>query len=158
MSSASFLSRRLTQIAAILAVLSSAAACSSSHIHQLTDYRYPPKPEDVRVEAFIGDVARPYEKIAIIQSTTASSKDDETKARQLEELKGIARRLGADAVQWVRVLSTSGSGMISDPATPFPAVKQGEFTKFFLRGEAIKYIEPVSISASPTERNFSPAE
>jgi hypothetical protein len=137
---------RFLTLAFIVAVL---GGCESAHIHRLTDHKYPPKSRDAEIEAFFGAVERPHERIALIDSQTEESKDDEAKARMLEQLRQKARKLGADAVADVRLLSREGTGWVWDEATPFPAPKQGPYNLFFLRGEAIKYIDPSVDLAEP---------
>jgi len=148
--------RRFGKVALVaLAASVCLSGCQWQRVHRLTDYKYPPRDKDAEIEAFYGEVSEPHEKIAIIQSSPKNSRDNETKAKQLDELRKIARKLGADAIQDVRLLSTSGNGLVSDPATPFPSVKQGRYEMFFLRGEAIKYVNSGIDSGDSTQRPLS---
>lgn len=150
--------RLFSALAGAAAAAIALAGCASPHAHRLTDFKYPPKPKKAEMEAFFGEVSRPYEKVAIIQSSPSDKRDSQTKAKQLDELRHIARRLGADAIQQVRLLSSSGNGLVSDPAPPFPSIKQGRYEAFFLRGEAIKFVDPSVDQAEPRDRRFSISE
>jgi uncharacterized protein YbjQ (UPF0145 family) len=87
-------------------------------------------------------------RVAIIQSTSYANKDEKTKARQLEEMKRIARKLGADAVQEIHLLTKKAQGYVMDGRPPLPAWKQGKYNLYFLRGTAIRYTDHPS---TPTE-------
>ncbi len=81
----------------------------------------------------------PYREVAVIESTAFPYDDDETRLKQIEELKRKARRLGADAVQEMRILTKDIKGFTVDERTPFPSWRQGDYELFFMRGKAIVY-------------------
>lgn len=116
------------------------AGCSATHVYRISQEKFPPKPPGAEIELYIGKVKRPHKEIAVIDSRSLGSKDDEAKKQQLDDLKEIARKLGADAVHNIRLLRKRARGMVPDERVPFPAWKQGEYNLFFLRGEAIKFI------------------
>jgi len=128
----------------VLAVF--AVGCAGGQINWLTDYRYPAKPKDAEVDVYIGEAPAAFEKIANIQTASSDKKDKRTRERQLRDLRRLARKIGADGVQDVRWLSSEGRGWVWDPYTPFPSWKQGRYLQFFLRGDAIKYVDPHAVS------------
>lgn len=115
--------------------------CSSTNVTMLSKTRFPPKPSDAEIELFSGKITGPYVAIAIIDSRSHSERTKENKIKQLEDLRRLARKLGADAVHNIRLLKKKGRGYIPDERVPIPAWKQGSFNLYFLRGEAIKYKE-----------------
>jgi hypothetical protein len=123
------------------------SGCVGGRVNWLTDHRYSAKPRDASVDVYIGQAPVAFEKIAIIQTPASDKKDKETRERQLADIRHLARKIGADGVQDVRWLSLEGRGWVWDPYTPFPSAKQGRYQQFFLRGEAIKYVETPTGSA-----------
>jgi len=124
------------------------AGCSATHVYRISQEKFSPKPSDAEIELYIGKVKRPHTEIAIIDSRSSASKDDAVKKLQLDDLKRVARSLGADAVHNIRLLKKEARGMVMDERVPFPAWKQGEYNLYFLRGEAIKFL--------PTKKKTEP--
>ena len=144
----------------LASVLLGLGACTGPRVHPLTDFQYAPKGPDAPIGLLVGKESTPYEAIAVVDSETYAKKDDATKEKMLEDLRKRARKMGADAVQDIRLLPVNVRGVTSDEDVPVPgAWKQGRYQLYFLRGEAIKYVERVgatggeaapSPSASPT--------
>jgi len=100
---------------------------------------YKRRPSIYPVEIYVGQVELPHREIAVIDSSGYPDDDDATRVRQLEELRQRARGLGADAVQDVRLMTKRVRGYTIDERTPFPALKQGRYPLYFMRGTAIVY-------------------
>ena len=115
------------------------AACAGPRAKRLDARRYPPRPSIYPIEIFVGQVIEPHREIAILESGAYSADVDSARLGQIEELKKKARRLGADAVQDVRVLPKKVKGYTIDERTPFPSWKQGDYSLYFMRGTAIIY-------------------
>ena len=113
--------------------------CAQNRIHPLGDMSYPRKPANEEIELYLGKVSRPHVEIAVVDSHVYEAKDDATKERQTDELKNVARKVGADAVHEIRLLYKKARGFVPDPRVPIPAWKQGENKLYFLRGTAIKF-------------------
>ncbi len=118
------------------------SGCAGRQVYRLTDKKFPPKPPEAQIDLYLGKVSRPHIEIARIDSRSYESKDDATKQKQMEHLKKRARKLGADAVHDVQLLSKKVRGMESDPNTPFPSLRPGRYKLYFLRGTAITFQEP----------------
>lgn len=114
--------------------------CSASQIHPLTDKKFPAKPATEEIDLYMGKVERPHIEIAIVDSRSLPGREDKDKQLQLNDLKHLARKLGADAVHDIRLLHKKARGMVIDERVPFPAWKQGEYKLYFLRGTAIKFL------------------
>ncbi len=158
------MTKRLLPFPCVLAALALLAlgmfGCTSHNVRRLTDFRYAPLPKDAPIEAFFDKAPRPCEPIAIIQTDPRAGRAESqgVKRQMLDELKQIARKLGADAIQDVRMLTSEGDGWVKDPATPFPSLKQGPYEISFLRGVAVKYIDPGADLGPPEQRPLSLAE
>ncbi len=126
---------------ALAITLLASLACHTPSLKRLTTTHFPPKPNSAPIDLYVGTVSQHHIEVAIIQSRSYASKDENTKARQLEELKRLARKLGADAVQEIRLLTKRAQGYVIDDRVPFPAWKQGKYNLYFLRGTAIRYTE-----------------
>ena len=126
---------------ALAITLLASLACHTPSLKRLTTIHFPPKPKSAPIDLYVGTVSQHHIEVAIIQSRSYASKDENTKARQLEELKRLARKLGADAVQEIRLLTKRAQGYAIDDRVPFPAWKQGKYNLYFLRGTAIRYTE-----------------
>jgi hypothetical protein len=137
---------RVTGVALAIALLGS-VACHTSSIKRLTTTHFPPKSNSAPIELYVGTVSRPHTALAIIQSKSDAKKDEKTKAGQLEELKRLARKLGADAVQEIRLLTKKAQGYVVDERVPFAAWKQGKYNLYFLRGTAIRYTEDSPVAS-----------
>jgi hypothetical protein len=131
---------RLLGLLALLGMLAAASGCSTGpRMVWLTSERYPPRPSIYPIEVFAGRVQRPHREIALIESVAYDIDDVYTREAQLEQLQEKARELGADAVDNVRILAKLVKGYTIDERAPAPAVKQGQYPLFFMRGRAIIY-------------------
>jgi uncharacterized protein YbjQ (UPF0145 family) len=138
--------RRLAQLilrpAAVIAPLVLLSACGGSSVYRLTDedFTQVKSPDEVRL--FTGELTRPYLEIALINSEASEDRTVANRREQLRQLQREAARLGADAVADVRVLEERHKGMVADPTVPLPAWKQGDTTLYFLRGTAVRWLDP----------------
>ncbi|MBN1866259.1 hypothetical protein JW916_03105 [Candidatus Sumerlaeota bacterium] len=140
------LSRRFSLGVAALLCLLLAAGCATPRVHRLTDFRYLPKAADAEIDCFVGKLTRPYESIAIVDSERYGEKDNPSKAKMIENLKKRARRIGADAVQDIRLLPVQVRGIVADERVPIVgAWKRGRYDLYFLRGEAVKYVQEIGL-------------
>lgn len=130
--------------------------CSASQIHPLTDKKFPAKPATEEIDLYMGKVERPHFEIAIIDSRSLPGREDKDKQLQLNDLKRMARKLGADAVHDIRLLHKKARGMVIDERVPFPAWKQGEYKLYFLRGTAIKFIADEDLETTAIRTTTSP--
>ena len=103
------------------------------------DFR--PRGPGSEVEIWVGETDRDKIALAVIRSDSSAERTREAREMQLEQLRETARRLGAHAVENVRVETTEVRGFVADPRVPFTAVKQGEYELYFIRGTAIRYID-----------------
>ncbi len=114
---------------------------TSRHVDAyLTDARFPPRFPDADVELWVGETSRPRVPIAIISSSRRADRSREGREAQIEELRDHARRLGAHAIENLRVETAEVDGFVADPRVPFTAFKQGEFELHFIRGTAVHYL------------------
>ena len=133
-----------------------ASACGPQRVHRVTDFQYIPKAPDAPIDLFIGELTRPYEPIAVVDSQRYESKSEAKKAEMLGELEALARPLGADAVHNVRLLHARVRGIIPDERPPVPgAWRQGVRYMYFLRGQAVKYVDQVG--REPSRMAHEPA-
>lgn len=123
------------------ALIAGLIGCAAADYKLLTDEKFPAKPKNYEVELFLGEIDRPHKTIAIVQSKSYDNKFEATKSRQLDEVKETAAKLGADAVQKVRMLENKAKGFVADNQTPFSSWKQGKYNLYFIRGEAIVYTD-----------------
>src|SRR5258708_1904608 len=75
------------------------AGCGGPRMKMISDQHPKPLDDETHVDIYINEVKAPHQEIAIIESTAYEYVDDQTKAKQLEELRRKARRLGANVVQ-----------------------------------------------------------
>jgi hypothetical protein len=138
------------------AVVILAVGCAMPRVYRLTDQKRASLPAGASVDLYIGKLKAPNERIAIVDSERYATKDDAAKERMLEELKRRARKVGAEAVQDIRLLAVRKRGMIADDRAPIAGpMRQGYYHLYFLRGQAIHYLEPVpGEEAIPTERRM----
>jgi len=130
----------------LVAALAAGACSAPRQVHRVTDFQYIAKAADAPIDLFVGELTRPYEPIAIVDSKRYESKTDAQKAEMLAELETLARPLGADAVHNVRLLSVRIRGAIADDRVPVPgAWRQGVSYMYFLRGQAVKYVDQVGL-------------
>ena len=103
---------RAPLLAAIaLIALYGIVGCKSPRIHREDNKpRLARKSADAPIDAFVGKLSRPYEKIAVVDSERYKSNDKESKLRMIEDLKKRARQVGADAVQNLQVLNVQIQG------------------------------------------------
>ena len=148
----------------LTAALVSLTACASPRVHRLIRFEYLPKPPSAEIELYKGPpVEKLYETIAVVDSKrytlldynpraeegpaktrheAASERNEAALRRMLEDLEEAARDLGGDAVHKIRLLSTRTHSFIPDSAVPLPGtITQGFRTKYFRRGEVIRYRE-----------------
>lgn len=128
---------RFHSILAAIALCALVSACAGPRMKRLDTAEYPRRPSIYPIEVYSGQVNQSYRDIAIIESTAYADDTDPNRVAQIEELKKKARRLGADAIQQIRVLTKQVKGFTADERTPFPSVKQGSFPLYFMRAEAI---------------------
>lgn len=136
--------RGIVEGVALALVVLLLAACGGPALKRLTAQTFPPKPASEPLEVYGGKVTSGCLEIAYLNSISLPEKDAAAKARQLEDLKQRARRLGADAVQDVMLLERRVKGFIVDEMTPFRSWKQDTYSLYFLRGTAIKYLDDAS--------------
>lgn len=134
----------------IAALVVSMACTTGPREHRLTDQSFPPRPSIYPIETFAGRVQRPHVAIAIIESQAYDIDDVITREAQLEQLKERARELGADAVDGLRILAKQVHGYTVDERAPAPAVKQGEYPLFFMRGRALVYQASLDLDVQGT--------
>lgn len=123
-----------------LAVLA-ASACTHRRTVPLVREEFPPTPQGTEIRLYVNAIQRPHIPIAVVQSFSDASADNETKRRQLENLQELARARGADAVMDIQQMTLLERGMIEDPSTPFPSLTQGTNERYILRGTAIRFLE-----------------
>lgn len=125
----------------LLLALLVAAGCSNRRTYRLTSEKFPPTPADQEVRLFVNEVREPHVKIAMVQTFSSRSRENDVVRDQLQELNDRARALGADAVVNVRVLRNRVDGYVVDERVPFRAYRQGRNELYFLRGTAIRFID-----------------
>lgn len=123
---------------ACLGILETVLACAGPRMERLTTERFKPLPPNAEVEVYIGRLEGPYQEIAIIESSGSPYVDDNVKKRQVRQLQAKARRLGANGVQDLRILTKRIKGFVIDERVPFASWKQGKYEEYFMRGEAIR--------------------
>lgn len=129
-------------IPGLLAVVLLLAACTTDRVFWLTEDRYPALPPNSEVRLFSAELNRPHVRIALVQSFADPRRSQEVRRRQIDDLRRRARSVGADAVMEIRLLRNRVRGPVTDEAVPFPAVRQGRYETFFLRGVAIRFTDP----------------
>lgn len=126
------------------------SSCNTGTVKKLTWESRPPREGSAGIELFVGQVSRPCESIAILQSRYYEDQSKENKAKMLADLRNLARRVGADAVMDICILPKRFQGMVADEKVPFPAWKPGSDYSYFMRGTAIVFKEDTS--TTPTEK------
>jgi uncharacterized protein YbjQ (UPF0145 family) len=127
------------------------SSCNTGTVKKLKWETRPPREGSAGIELFVGQVQRPYEEIAILQSRYYENQSKENKTKMLADMRNLARRVGADAVMDVHILPKRFQGMVADEKVPFPAWKQGADYTYFMRGTAIVFKEDTV--TTPTEKN-----
>lgn len=143
---------RLTLLLILFAV--ALTGCQNRRYLYTTEERHPPLAPDQNVRLYVNVLRQPYEEIALVQSFMDTDTSAETRRRQLARLSETARSLGADAVMDIKQMRGEVRGMVRDEMVPFPAVRQGEYETFFLRGVAVRIIpeEELEVEEEPTDR------
>lgn len=133
-------------------------ACGGPRSLRLDPTLYPRRPRIYPIEIYDGEVDQPHREIEIIESSASTGDDDRTRVEQVEELRRHARRVGADALENIRILVKEVKGYSFDERTPFPAWKQGEFPLYFMRATAIIYESSLPGSVAEGRGFTLPAE
>ena len=113
------------------------AGCTGPRTLKIDKEDFPRRPSIFPIEIYVGETNQPHREIAVIESSAYADDEEDTRERQIDELKTRARKMGADAVQEVRVLTKKVSGYTIDERTPFPSWKQGDYVLYFIRGTAV---------------------
>ncbi|MFW6255788.1 MAG: hypothetical protein ACOC54_03125 [Candidatus Sumerlaeota bacterium] len=125
----------------LILIITTGTACRHSRIHRLDGTDYPPKASDAPIDTYDTRLDRPYEAVAILDSIRMDNFTPENQLRMRENLKEMARELGADAVHDIRSLEVKKRGAVSDEVVPIPgAWRQARYKRYFLRGEAVRYL------------------
>ncbi|MBI1784744.1 hypothetical protein HYR69_06325 [Candidatus Sumerlaeota bacterium] len=133
---------KLKSLYFLLVFLLLAAGCGGARMKILDHGKFKRRPSIYPIDLYEGKVIESHREIAIIDSTAYPSNpndDPKTKEKMFSELKIRARKVGADAVHDVRILTKRIEGYTIDERAPFPAWQQGEYPLYFLRGTAIAY-------------------
>ncbi|MDO8944274.1 MAG: hypothetical protein Q7U75_13930 [Desulfobacterales bacterium] len=140
--------RVLAALAALLVVTLLIAACGGPQMKKLSRQRFKALDINDKVDVFIGEIKPPYQEVAIIETDASSFVDNDVKKKQIEQLKIKARRLGANVVQNVHILSKRVRGYTIDERVPFTAWQQGQYELYFMRGMAIRVpeTEPLNLA------------
>ena len=143
---------RLTLIMILLAVVLS--GCQNRRYLYQTDERHPPLAPDANVRLYVNVLRQPYEEIALVQSFRDTDTGAETRRRQLAYMTETARSIGADTIMDIKQMRGEVRGLVRDEMVPFPAVRQGEYETFFLRGVAVRLIpeEELDVEEEPYDR------
>lgn len=128
----------LLLVVAAATVAVAGSGCGRARIHPLVA-QAPPRLTTGEPEVFATTPERPYREIAVITTQPRQGMEDEVLRVHLKALRRAAERAGADAVMNVRLLTVKKEGYVRDPAPPFPAVKQGAWAEYVLRGTAVVY-------------------
>lgn len=141
-----FPGRVFTLAALVLAGALGLHGCAGPQVKMLTDNRYEPRPESFEVDLYQGGVQTPHQEIAKLDSLAVDELTTAAREVLVEDLRKRARKLGADAVTDVVLLTGSIRGWVRDPQTPFRSYKQGWGDRYFLRGTAVRF-KPVLMEA-----------
>ncbi len=130
-----------------MAVALLSSACSNPRIHRLTDVDYAPLSAHATVALVENKISdRDYTPIAIVDSFRYEVGKDGPSAQQrermMDELRVLAREVGADAVHKVRILPVRVRGFVDDENVPIENAWRPGYRDFnFMRGEAVIYME-----------------
>jgi hypothetical protein len=125
-----------------VSVIGLSACGSAPRTYSLTDKEFAPVRDASEVRLFLGELERPHFDLALLDSYVDQSEAPAVKRDQLSDLREKAAALGADAVVDIRALAEQHRGLVPDPAVPFNAWRQGEYELYFLRGKAVRFIDP----------------
>ncbi|HBF33692.1 TPA: hypothetical protein DDW35_03940 [Candidatus Sumerlaeota bacterium] len=131
---------RLSLFLFLTTLLLLGAACAIPHAgyHRIGKVELAAKPKDAPIEVCEDLVTYPYQVVASVDSRPTPKVTAESKALLLEDLQANARLVGADAVHRIRVLKVHGRSKVPDEKNPIPGSwKQGPYTQYMFRGEAI---------------------
>lgn len=131
----------------LLSLMFLAAGCGGPQVKRLSEERLKALARDARVDVYVGEVKVPHKDVALIESNTSTFVDDGVKLEQIEQLRKSARRLGANSIQNVHILTKHVRGATIDEFVPFAAWQQGQYELYFMRGEAIFVPEAQATSA-----------
>jgi hypothetical protein len=133
--------------ALLTAALALSAACEGARMKMLTEERLTALPDDARVDVYVGKIQVPYKEVALLDSEAYSYVDDGIKKEQIEQLQRKARKLGANVIQDVHILTKKAHGYTVDERVPFISWQQGQFDLYFIRAMAVKMAdsEPASL-------------
>lgn len=134
--------RKTNALALALLAATLLAGCSSTSVKRISDEKFAPNPRPESVRMFVGTVTQPHVEIAYVNSFKDADDTVVVKRRQLEDLRARSAQLGADAVIDVRSLRERHRGFTLDPTTPFTSWRQGRYETHFLRGVAVRFVEP----------------
>ena len=136
--------RRIFEIILVLICLLFMVSCSY-RIQRISTEKYKKKPKGTEIALYEGELLEPHTSIAVISSKGFPKSEAEAKKEQLLQLRKIACRLGADAVENITVKKMEKRGMVKNPRTPFPSIMQGITYYEYLEGTAIKYTEKMGV-------------
>ncbi len=146
--------RRAGRSLPLLAAFMLVVGCGGPRLRWLTEQRPAPLPDHIPVEVYVGSIQPAPDRIAIIETSATPHADETSRRAQLEELKQRARRVGANAIEDVRILTKEIQGFTLDERTPFFSWRQGRYPLYFMRGTAIviEELEPADLDdLSPPE-------
>jgi hypothetical protein len=116
--------------------------CGRPHIQRIGNARFEPRSSEALVEVVENTLDRAYEPIALLDSDSYRADNPTSETLMSEDLRRLARKVGADAVHKTRILAVRKRGAVRDTVTPVAgAWIQGEYEEYFMRGEAIRYIK-----------------
>lgn len=140
-------------LALIGALILTLGGCAGRNVHRLTDQKFAPTPADQEVKLYVNRIERPHLEIALVQSFTSGERDPQTRREQLSQLRDRARKLGADAVVDIRQLKVRSRGMVPDERAPVPMIRHGEYTRYMLRGTAVRFddSDDATMSGEPVD-------
>jgi hypothetical protein len=141
-----------------LALCLGAVACFRSNIHPLGDSA-PLPPKSVKsFPLYENRVDHPYEALALVDSVDLADKTEADRRVMEEDLRRLAMGLGADAVHHIRLLEIKRRGAAWDEEVPFPgAWPLARYSRWFLRGEAIRWLNgPPDSESTPAPESTPP--
>jgi len=124
-------------------------------VQRISTEKYKKKPKGTEIALYEGELLEPHTSIAVISSKGFTKSEGEAKKQQLLQLRKIACRLGADAVENITVKQMEKKGMVRNPRTPFPSIMQGITYYEYLEGTAIKYTEKMGVHSKDEVPRFS---
>lgn len=104
---------------------------------RLTETKFPPLAKNAEVDIFVGQIQVKHTPVAIIESEAYEYIDESIRDQQLEQLRSTARKLGANTVDNIHLLTKRVQRYVADERTPFDSWRQGQKVLHFLRGTAL---------------------